>query len=74
MGGAAGVFGNAVGGRRGAVTSGFILGLSWTLLVALAYPLVDVGLYDVQGLWFASPDAIIVVIIIRLIGMLFGIG
>ncbi|MGN8845325.1 PTS ascorbate transporter subunit IIC [Niallia sp. HCP3S3_B10] len=73
MGGAAGVFGNATGGRRGAIISGFVLGFSWSLLVALAYPLVDVTQYGVQGLWFASPDAILVVIIIRLIGMLFGI-
>lgn len=73
MGGAAGVFGNALGGRRGAIIGGFFLGLSWTLLVALAYPLVDVTKYGVQGLWFASPDAIIVVILIRLAGTLFGI-
>lgn len=73
MGGAAGVFGNAVGGRRGAVVAGFFLGFTWSLLVALAYPLVDVTKYGVQGLWFASPDAIIVVIIMRLVGMLFGV-
>lgn len=73
MGGAAGVFGNATGGRRGAIISGFFLGVSWTLLVALAYPLVDVTQYGIEGLWFASPDAIIVVVIIRLVGMLFGI-
>lgn len=74
MGGAAGVFGNATGGRRGAVIGGFFLGFTWTLLVALAYPLVDVTQYGVEGLWFASPDAILIVIIIRLIGVLFGIG
>ncbi len=73
MGGAAGVFGNAYGGRRGAVASGFILGVSWSLLIALAYPLVDVTQYGVQGLWFASPDAIIVIILIKLVGMLFGL-
>lgn len=73
MGGAAGVFGNAVGGRRGAVVAGFFLGFTWSLLVALAYPLVDVTKYGVQGLWFASPDAIIVVILMRLVGMLFGV-
>lgn len=72
MGGAAGVFGNAAGGARGAVVSGFFLGITFSLLVALAYPLIDVGKYGVQGLWFASPDAIIVVIIMRLVGMLFG--
>ncbi|PLR87714.1 PTS ascorbate transporter subunit IIC [Bacillus sp. V33-4] len=74
MGGAAGVFGNATGGRRGAVFSGFFLGFTWTLLVALAYPLVDVTQYGVEGLWFASPDAIIVIILIRLVGSLFGFG
>lgn len=73
MGGAAGVFGNATGGRRGSIIAGFFLGLSWTLLVALAYPLVDVTAYGVEALWFASPDAIIVVILIRLVGALFGI-
>lgn len=73
MGGAAGVFGNAMGGRRGAIAAGFILGFSWTLLIALAYPLVDVTKFGVQGLWFASPDAIIVVIIMRLVGSIFGI-
>lgn len=74
MGGAAGVFGNATGGRRGAIVSGFFLGFTWTLMVALAYPLLDVTKYGVEGLWFASPDAIIVIIIVRLIGMLFGVG
>ncbi|MFM1652665.1 PTS ascorbate transporter subunit IIC [Brevibacillus sp. B_LB10_24] len=73
MGGAAGVFGNAVGGRRGAVVGGFFLGFTFSLLIALAYPLIDVGKYGVQGLWFASPDAVIVVILMRLIGMLFGV-
>ncbi|HWO77443.1 MAG TPA: PTS ascorbate transporter subunit IIC [Bacillus sp. (in: firmicutes)] len=73
MGGAAGVFGNAMGGRRGAIISGFFLGVSWTLLVALAYPLVDMEAYGVSGLWFASPDAIIVLVLIRLVGALFGI-
>lgn len=73
MGGAAGVFGNATGGARGAVVGGFFLGLSWSLLVALAYPLVDVTRYGVQGLWFASPDAIIVIIIMRLVGMIFSV-
>lgn len=73
MGGAAGVFGNSVGGRRGAIISGLFLGFSWTLLVALAYPIVDVTQYGVEGLWFASPDAIIVAVFIRLVGVLFGV-
>lgn len=74
MGGAAGVFGNSMGGRRGAIVAGFFLGFSWSLLIALAYPLVDVSKYGIQGLWFASPDAIIVLILMRLVGMMFGIG
>ena len=74
MGAAAGVFGNAMGGRRGAIVGGFFLGFTWSLLIALAYPLVDVTKYGVQGLWFASPDAILVIIVMRLVGMLFGIS
>lgn len=73
MGGAAGVFGNAMGGRRGAIISGFFLGVTWTLLVALSYPLIDVTKFGVQGLWFASPDAIIVSDLIILIGKIFGL-
>jgi PTS system ascorbate-specific IIC component len=73
MGGAAGVFGNATGGRRGAIIGGLFLGITWTLLVAISYPLVDVTKFGVQGLWFASPDAIIVIDIIVLIGKLFGL-
>ncbi|MTI48393.1 PTS sugar transporter subunit IIC [Sporosalibacterium faouarense] len=73
MGGAAGVFGNAAGGRRGAIIGGFFLGFTSSLLIALAYPLVDVTGYGIQGLWFASPDAIIVVVIMRLIGSIFGV-
>ncbi len=68
MGAAAGVFGNALGGRRAAIVAGFFLGLTWPLLVAFAYPLVDVTKYGVQGLAFASPDALIVVILMRLVG------
>lgn len=74
MGGAAGVFGNARGGVRGAVIGGFFLGFTFSLLIALAYPLVDLQQYGIGGLWFASPDAIIVVIIIKLVGLLFGAG
>ena len=73
MGGAAGVFGNTTGGRRGAVVSGFLLGFLFSLIIALAYPLLDLSSYNIQGLWFASTDAIIVVVIIRVIGFIFGI-
>lgn len=73
MGAAAGVFGNALGGRRGAIVAGFFLGFTWPLMVAFAYPLADVTRYGVEGLWFASPDAIIVLTLMRLIGKIFGI-
>ncbi|WP_156855231.1 PTS ascorbate transporter subunit IIC [Oceanobacillus sp. AG] len=74
MGGAAGVFGNARGGLRGSIISGFFLGLTFSLLVAFAYPLVGLSEYGVSGLWFASPDAIIVIILIKLVGLLFGVA
>lgn len=73
MGGAAGVFGDKLGGKRGAVVAGFVLGFLFTIIVAIAYPLVDVTRYGVEGLWFASTDAIIVSVIMRLIGMIFGL-
>lgn len=73
MGGAAGVFGNAAGGIRGTVIGGFFLGFTFSLLVALAYPIVDITQYGINGLWFASPDAIIVIILIKLVGVLFGV-
>ena len=57
MGGAAGVFGDKLGGKRGAVVSSFLLGFQ----------------YGVEGLWFASTDAIIVAVIMRLVGMVFGL-
>lgn len=73
MGAAAGVFGNASGGRRGAVISGFLLGFLFQFIVALAYPLVGLDDYGISGLWFASTDAIVVVGLMRLVGLLFGV-
>lgn len=73
MGGAAGVFGEKTGGLSGAIIAGFILGFIFSILPVLAYPLVDLSVYGISGLWFASTDAILVVIIMRLIGMLFGV-
>lgn len=73
QGAAAGVFGNKYGGRRGAIAAGFILGFAFQIMVALAYPLVGLADYGISGLWFASSDAIIVAVIMRLFGMLFGV-
>lgn len=74
MGGAAGVFGDKLGGKRGAVVAGAFLGFVFTLMPALFYNLIDVTRYGIEGLWFASTDAIIVSVIVKVIGMLFGIA
>ncbi len=74
MGGAAGVFGDKLGGKRGAVVSGAFLGFVFTLMPALFYNLIDVTRYGVEGLWFASTDAIIVGVLVKLAGMIFGIA
>lgn len=73
MGAAAGVFGNAMGGRRGAIIAGFLLGFIFQFIVAIAYPLVGLDEYGITGLWFASPDAIIVIALMRAVGLLFGV-
>lgn len=73
MGGAAGVFGEKAGGLRGAIVAGFVLGFIFSILPVIAYPLVDLTGYGISGLWFASTDAILVVILMRLVGMLFGV-
>ena len=73
MGGAAGVFGDKLGGKRGCVVASFLLGFLFTIIVAVAYPLIDVARYGVEGLWFASTDAIIVSVIMRVVGMIFGL-
>lgn len=54
--------------------AGLTLGFLFTMIVALAYPLVDVTRYGVEGLWFASTDAIIVSVIMKLVGMVLGIA
>lgn len=73
MGGAAGVFGDKLGGKRGCVVASFLLGFLFSMIVAVAYPLIDVTRYGIEGLWFASTDAIIVSVIMRLAGMVFGL-
>jgi len=72
MGAAAGVFGNAIGGRRGAVIAGLLLGFVYQMMVALAFPLVDLAKYGIAGLWFSSPDVIFVIILMKLVGLPFG--
>ena len=73
MGGAAGVFGNKKGGLRGCLVAGFVLGFCFSIIPVLFYNLVDLTKYGIQGLWFASTDSIIVMVIMRLIGKVFGL-
>jgi PTS system ascorbate-specific IIC component len=65
-GGTAGIFGNAVGGRRGSVIAGFVYGLFLTVPVALFYPLFGLQVYGVEGVAFLVPDGIAVLSLIKL--------
>lgn len=65
-GGIAGIFGNVLGGRRGAMISGFTYGLILTIPVALFYPLFGLKEYGIEGLAFLVPDGIIVLTLIKL--------
>ena len=65
-GGVAGIFGNVLGGRRGAAVSGFIYGLVLTIPVALFYPVLGLEEYGVQGIAFLVPDGIIVLSLLAL--------
>lgn len=65
-GGMAGIFGNTLGGRRGAMVSGTVYGLILTIPVALFYPLFGLEVYGVEGLAFLVPDGIIVMTLIKL--------
>lgn len=74
MGGAAGVFGDKLGGKRGAIVAGLFLGFVFTLMPALFYRVIDVTRYGIEGLWFASTDAIIIGVLMKLVGGLFGLA
>lgn len=65
-GGAAGIFGNALGGRRGAMISGLVYGIIMTVPVALFYPLYELQDYGVSGIALLVPDGIIVLSLVKL--------
>lgn len=65
-GGAAGIFGNAVGGRRGAAISGFVYGILLAVPVALFYPLYELVGYGVEGLAYLVSDGITALSLIKL--------
>jgi PTS system ascorbate-specific IIC component len=55
-GGTAGVFGNALGGRRGAMIGGFVHGLFITFLPAILVPMLES--YGFKGVTFSDSDVI----------------
>jgi ascorbate PTS system EIIC component len=55
-GGTAGIFGNAMGGRRGAIIGGVVHGLFITLLPAILIPLLET--YGFVGVTFSDSDVI----------------
>lgn len=65
-GGVAGIFGNALGGRRGAMVSGFVYGIILSVPVALFYPLYGLVEYGVSGLGYLVSDGIVLLSIIKL--------
>ncbi len=65
-GGAAGIFGNALGGRRGAMIAGFVYGILLSVPVALFYPLYELVDYGVEGLAYLVTDGITALSLIRL--------
>lgn len=63
-GGTSGIFGNTLGGRRGACIAGFMYGLVLTVPMALFYPLFNT--YGVTGLALSCSDAVAVLAIMKL--------
>lgn len=63
-GGVSGIFGNTLGGRRGACIGGIVYGLWCTVPVALFYPLY--GSYGIKGLSMLCSDVLVVLAIIKL--------
>jgi len=61
-----------MGGRRGAIIAGLVLGFVYQMMVALAFPLVDLTQYGIGGLWFSSPDVIFVILLMKLVALPFG--
>ena len=64
-GGTSGIFGNAVGGRRGAAVAGFVYGLICTIPVALFYPLFPLQDMGIEGVSMLCADALIIMSLIK---------
>jgi len=73
--GAAAIFGNATGGKRGAILGGFLWGFVGWWLISFAYHFQvfgDLGGMGAEGLGFTVPDAIVPGILIWFVARLFG--
>jgi PTS system ascorbate-specific IIC component len=62
------VYGNAMGGSRGAIAAGFVTGALWPIAGALTYPLIPWADYGVTGAALMTPDIYIVIAILKIIG------
>jgi PTS system ascorbate-specific IIC component len=67
------VYGNALGGRRGAVIASLFCGLTWPIAAGLFYPVLDFPSYGIIGTGLLTPDIYIVVTIVKMIGSIFSI-
>lgn len=69
----AGVYGNALGGKRGTIIAGLVCGLLWPIAAGLFYPLLDFPGYGITGTALLTPDIYLVVALLKGIGKLFGL-
>ncbi|MDQ0363171.1 PTS ascorbate transporter subunit IIC [Breznakia pachnodae] len=63
-GGVAGILGNATGGRRGAIISGFVYGFLLIFLSAMLSTMFDFSAYGVAGVGHDCIDAIVITILL----------
>jgi len=65
------VYGNAVGGARGAIAAGFVTGILWPIAGALFYPVLPFSEYGAAtGAGLMTPDIYIVASLVKGVGML----
>lgn len=68
----AAVFGNATGGTRGTIIAALVIGAIWPILGSLFYTVLPFADYGVTGTGLLTWDIYIVVLLIKLVGALFG--
>lgn len=64
-GGVAGIFGNATGGRRGAMISGFIYGFLLIFCSACLFKIIDFSAYGATGVGLDCIDAMVIMSILK---------